>query len=75
MHTIDIMSVNEFLGHDPRICQVCEHRQAAVFMIARDHDHSAKAHVCLTCFQLAESSGFDAIIESVSLQELPDLAA
>ena len=64
MNTIDILSVNEFLGHDSRTCEICEHRQAAVLMIAHDHTRTAKAHVCLTCFELAESSRFDAIIES-----------
>jgi len=56
--TIDVMNMNEFLGHDPRICEMCEHRQAAVLMVARHEDHTTKTHVCLTCFELAESGGF-----------------
>ena len=74
MKTIDIMSVNEFLGHEPRICEVCEHRQAEVFMIVRDEKLTAKAHVCLTCFELAENSGFDDIIQTASVPDYLETA-
>jgi len=72
--TIDILSVNEFLGHEPRICEICEHREAAVLMLARDDVRTAKAHLCLECFEIAESQGFETIIESVSPQGYLDEA-
>ena len=71
--SIDLMTLNEFLGHTERICEICQHRQAAVFMVAREGPHFAKAHVCLPCFELAESTGFASIIETVSLQEFDEL--
>ena len=30
--SIDLMTLNEFLGHTERICEICQHGQAAVFM-------------------------------------------
>jgi hypothetical protein len=68
-----MMSLNEFLGHRPCECEICKARPAAVFMIARNESRACKAHVCLTCFEIAESSGFAAIIESVSLQEFMEV--
>jgi hypothetical protein len=70
---IDMISMADFLGHEPRLCEVCEHRQAAVFMLARNDERTAKAHVCLTCFELAESTDCNAIIESVYLQEFNEI--
>ena len=61
---MDVMSLNEFPGHDRCRCEVCQDNEASVLMLAHDGEQTAKAHLCLTCFELAEASGFDQIIES-----------
>ena len=73
--SIDICKLNEFLGHSPRLCEICQHRQAAVFMVVRREGRTAKAHSCLTCFELAEGNGFDLMVETVSLQEFEEIPA
>jgi hypothetical protein len=62
-----------FLAHAERNCEICQGRQAAVFMVAREGANVAKAHVCLPCFELAETTGFASIVETVSLQEFNEL--
>jgi len=48
-------------------CELCGEREARVFMVVHD-DGTAKAHVCLECFEeLREVPG--GTIESVSLQD------
>ncbi len=71
--TVSLHSVTDFLGHQPVQCEICHRRNAAVFMVAREGPHAAKAHVCLGCFELAESTGFASIVESVSLQEFNEI--
>jgi hypothetical protein len=72
MKTIELHSLTDFLGHQPVQCEICHHREAAVFMVAREISHAAKAHVCLRCFELVESTGFASIVESVSMEELDE---
>ena len=67
-NSIEMMSLNEFPGHEPCLCDMCQHRQAAVYLMATNEISTTNAHVCLTCFELAENSGFDEIAESVSPQ-------
>jgi hypothetical protein len=50
---IEMISMADFLGHEPRICAVCEHRQA------RNDDRTA--HVCLPLFELDRSSDSNAM--------------
>jgi hypothetical protein len=41
--------------------------------LAREGPHVAKAHVCLGCFELAESTGFASIVESMPPQEFQEI--
>ena len=55
----------------PSVCEICKRNQATVFMVVHDNRHSAKAHVCMNCFE-----GLQAIVtakvESVSLQDFEE---
>ncbi|HSU53589.1 MAG TPA: hypothetical protein VLT36_05990 [Candidatus Dormibacteraeota bacterium] len=44
-------------------------------MVVRRVGRTAKAHSCLTCFELAEDNGFDLMVETVSLQEFEEIPA
>ena len=48
-------------------CEICEKREARLFMVARQDIVVAKAYVCLNCFELAQAMVPDT--ESVSLQD------
>jgi hypothetical protein len=50
-----------------RPCEICGKREARLFMVARQDVVVSKAHVCLTCFELAQAIVPDT--ESVSLQD------
>jgi protein-arginine kinase activator protein McsA len=58
-------------------CEICQKREAALFMVVRQAkvaggDRVAKAHVCCTCFELAEARDV-AMVEAVSLQEFREV--
>jgi hypothetical protein len=48
-------------------CEICDKREARLFMVARQDAIVAKAHVCFICFELAQAKVPDT--ESVSLQD------
>jgi len=51
----------------PSVCEICKQNQATVFMVVHDNPHSAKAHVCMNCFEGLQVI-VTATVESVSLQ-------
>jgi protein-arginine kinase activator protein McsA len=52
-------------------CNTCQEREATVFMVVRENGTTAKAHVCMGCFEdFREIPG--GTIEAVSLQEFKE---
>jgi protein-arginine kinase activator protein McsA len=55
-------------------CETCQEREATVFMVVREDGTTARAHVCLGCFEdIREIPGGS--VESVSLQEFKESEA
>lgn len=57
-------------------CEICSKRAAALFMVVRQdagggRERVAKAHVCLNCFELAQTKRA-VNVEAVSLQEFKE---
>ena len=67
-----ISALRDRLKVEREKCETCGKREARVFMVVRDGG-TAKAHVCLECFEeLREVPG--GTIEAVSLQDYREAA-
>ena len=52
-------------------CETCYEREATVFMVVQDNGTTAKAHVCMECFEeFRDIPG--GTTEAVSLQEFKE---
>jgi len=63
----------------PGRCETCRSGRATVFMVARrkrpdGREMVGKAHVCLSCFELARADG-ELEVEEVSLPEFKEVRA
>ena len=64
----DVKSFGKATGEK---CETCAERAAAIFMVVRENGTTAKAHVCIECFEdFREIPG--GITEAVSLQEFKE---
>jgi protein-arginine kinase activator protein McsA len=64
-------NVKSFAKATGESCETCGERAAAIFMVVRENGSTAKAHVCIECFQeFVEIPG--GTTEAVSLQEFKE---